>query len=222
VEVEGDADTPMTRRHRRHPAARAPLGFTLVELLVVIGIIAVLISILMPAIGKAREQAKKTACQSNLRTLGQAMVMYANAYKDRLPNGNAPQVYRDYDGANRVMVDFCNEFVKEPRVFWCPSDREPPPDRIVTADALLPNSARASYEFYCLFWPPELGPVLSRFKGRAPLAWDLDGAEPTSPIQNHGPRGGNVVYADVHVEWQPSDDWDGPSWPSPAKEFYPG
>jgi len=147
--------------------------------------------------------------------------MYANVHKDRLPNGNAAGLYRDYDGANWVMINFAREYVPEPRVFWCPSDRDSAPEQIQTADQTLPNSARTSYEFYNLFWPPELGPVMTRLKGQAPLAWDLDGAEGPSPLQNHGTKGGNVVYADGHADWQDAHDWDGPNWAHPAATFYP-
>ncbi len=60
-------------------------GFTLVELLVVIGIIALLIAILMPALNKAREAARTTACLSNLRQCAVALQMYANANDGRIP-----------------------------------------------------------------------------------------------------------------------------------------
>jgi len=61
-------------------------GFTLVELLVVIGIIALLISILLPALNKVREQGRSTVCKSNMRQLFYAQLNYSNENKGRLAN----------------------------------------------------------------------------------------------------------------------------------------
>src|SRR5436190_1498870 len=70
-------------RLRRHRVK----GFTLVELLVVIGIIAVLISILLPSLNKAREAAKRAQCLSNLKQVAIMLNVYANSFKGQVPIG---------------------------------------------------------------------------------------------------------------------------------------
>lgn len=85
-------------------ARRGRLGFTLIELLVIIGIIAILISILLPALSRARASARSVACESNMRQIGMGFQMYAAANKGCLPepgedgDPNAPLLLPDQRG----------------------------------------------------------------------------------------------------------------------------
>ena len=106
-------------------------AFSLVELLVVIGIIAILISILLPTLSTARRRAKMTQCQSNLRQIGQALVMYANNWKGVIypPLGNS------VGGAlasreNRWPTKVFKPPVWNPPIMKCPSDDLPPPPAV--------------------------------------------------------------------------------------------
>jgi prepilin-type N-terminal cleavage/methylation domain-containing protein/prepilin-type processing-associated H-X9-DG protein len=87
------------------PTVRRRRAFTLVELLVVIGIIAVLIALLLPALTKAREQANNVACRSNLQQVATATRMYANENRDKYPNTLAMGDSEDRGAPYRVGLD---------------------------------------------------------------------------------------------------------------------
>lgn len=88
-------------------------AFTLIELLVVISIIALLIAILLPALGAARESAKRTQCASNLRQQGTAVFAYATDLKDQLPPMRS-------DGLNDQTINHWGRWFKQtsPDLIW--------------------------------------------------------------------------------------------------------
>jgi prepilin-type N-terminal cleavage/methylation domain-containing protein/prepilin-type processing-associated H-X9-DG protein len=101
-------------------------GFTLIELLVVIAIIAILAAILFPVFAQAREKARMAACQSNLKQMGSALMMYTQDYDEIYPGANP--------GANTACADIpfrggwrgwignlLQPYTKNTQIYICPS-----------------------------------------------------------------------------------------------------
>lgn len=94
-------------------------GFTLIELLVVIAIISILAAILFPVFARARENARRASCQSNLKQIGLGIMQYTQDYDERYP--------RIDDGVQDVgtWVDTLQPYIKSDQLFVCPSDKAP-------------------------------------------------------------------------------------------------
>ncbi len=123
--ARGAADTPPAYRHLRPTIAR----FTLIELLVVIAIIAILASMLLPALNKAREKARSILCTNNLKTLGMKHTFYVDTYDGFYPISKIPElssegcwpiIFYKIDTGNALLSNGVT-FKNSSHVFNCPS-----------------------------------------------------------------------------------------------------
>lgn len=117
----------MTRPDPVH--APEPRAFTLVELLVVVGIIALLIAILLPALRAARQAAQTAVCANNLRQVGAALLLYANEHRQHLPYVLEPiwktdgtlDLHADPTTAPLSFLNVMRPYLGDHRVLLCPA-----------------------------------------------------------------------------------------------------
>lgn len=114
----------------KHPNRCDRSGFTLIELLVVISIISILAAILFPVFARARENARRTGCMSNMKQIGLAFTMYAQDYDERLVSermgdkGSGVMAFTRYNGQSSDWLswrELLYPYVKNVQVFNCPS-----------------------------------------------------------------------------------------------------
>jgi prepilin-type N-terminal cleavage/methylation domain-containing protein/prepilin-type processing-associated H-X9-DG protein len=103
---------PVTKTHSK--------GFTLIELLVVVAIIAILATILFPVFARARENARRASCQSNLKQIGLAWAQYTQDYDEKYPSVFEPSWDKGVEPYMGTKVQGTS--TKNPLVFRCPSD----------------------------------------------------------------------------------------------------
>jgi prepilin-type N-terminal cleavage/methylation domain-containing protein len=127
--AQGETMCP-TKTNPNLPVRIGRKGFTLIELLVVIAIISILASILFPVFARARENARRASCQSNLKQIGLGMMMYVQDFDERMPNSfNTYPSSGAYSYPNGVLAgasarpwySMIFDYMKNWQVFNCPS-----------------------------------------------------------------------------------------------------
>jgi prepilin-type N-terminal cleavage/methylation domain-containing protein len=148
-------------------------GFTLIELLVVVAIIALLIAILLPSLGKARETARRAACAANLHGIGQSLAIYANQFNDSVPMGSAAGNWLwDVSITSRdAMLINPNG---NPKALYCPSH-----NRYTPSNYNFPGGSYSSLGYWFLFARVQGGPGTSQ-GGSLPSYVAVPGSGPYS------------------------------------------
>ncbi|HOJ21758.1 MAG TPA: DUF1559 domain-containing protein [Armatimonadota bacterium] len=224
-------------------------GFTLIELLVVIAIIAILAAILFPVFSRARENSRKSACQSNMKQIAMAVLQYVQDYDETVP----PHAHRMIDGqtledllAGRPQGPWCvyiQPYVKSWNVFICGSDKERSWNVETSAPANVsvkdpPNSYGWNYNFVqggpyrmAVIEEPASIVMLCEQSGRLPYGrwWNSaarmgSGSHYIWRYDRHS-DGANYAFWDGHVKWMPGNlvpkSGTAAVWPTQNFRFQP-
>lgn len=195
---ESSPSNDVSARHTRRVNA-----FTLVELLVVIGIIAVLVALLLPSLASARLQAESVKCLSNLRGIGQCTMLYANLNKGHLMQPVGSSIYR-FSQTTAAQID--EVMIGDTAIFYCPSNELAAPS---TQPQVEPTD----------FYPPRNGGVWGTNSGRFLYWWVGNPPEKDCDValvaktsggmtENFAPIGlGYVLYGDTDNDGTVRDEY---------------
>jgi len=229
-----------TRTHPLMPQQR-PRAFTLIELLVVIAIISILAAILFPVFARARENARRASCMSNMKQLGLGMLMYAQDYDEKLPFLGASSSHQPdpiVPGDTKFNYNSTSDFyytgwvaeiypyVKSTQVYLCPSN----PKNMYGVSYGLPKDAATTAGSKVDYFGTTKGPTLASFNqpAKSLLIGEKQGNGGGNQYVLYNGYyefamshfdGGNIAFADGHAKWLKFEEGN---LPSPYTACNPG